>query len=495
MKNIFKIISLATVLSASIISCDLDRFPSDSIEQSQAFQTITDATTFNNGLYATLRERVYGTFTYSTDVQADLLNATLDYGNRNGSPHRWTTFLADDYTIANTWSDYYNAIANVNSFLDNVDKITTTTTDDAAKISLYKGDAYLIRAFYYHQLALRWAKDYEPSSASTDLGVPISLTYNITLKPKRSTVAEVYTQILADIAQAKTLLTTAGTKSATRLTKDCVLALEARVQLYMHNYTGAVATANSLIASGTYPLIKNATAFKAMWVNDVSTEVIFQVFLSQPNELGNTNSIYLGYNPTLDKYVPDFVPQKWVIDLYDNTDIRKAVYLEKKALYIQGTTYPDIYCINKYPGNPLLFTAATTNYQQKPKVFRIAEIYLISAEAAAQTTATEGAALSTLNELRTARGLTALTGVTGATLLDAIKDERVRELLCEGTRIDDLKRWKLGVVRKTPQNSDLITLGVDFDQKSVPAGDDKFVWGIPSNDIRTNPNLVQNKGW
>jgi starch-binding outer membrane protein, SusD/RagB family len=41
--------------------------------------------------------------------------------------------------------------------------------------------------------------------------------------------------------------------------------------------------------------------------------------------------------------------------------------------------------INKYPGNPALFTAASTNYQHKPKVFRVAEMYLIAAEADAQT--------------------------------------------------------------------------------------------------------------
>jgi hypothetical protein len=41
----------------------------------------------------------------------------------------------------------------------------------------------------------------------------------------------------------------------------------------------------------------------------------------------------------------------------------------------------------------------------------------------------------------------------------------------------------------------LITPGADFEQKSVPAGDDKFVWGIPANDKTTNPNIVQNNGW
>jgi hypothetical protein len=496
MKNTFKIFTLAALITVSAVSCNLDRYPYDSIEQSQSFQTMKDATTLNTGLYALLRQRVYGIYMFSTDVQADLLNATLDFGNRNGAPHKWTTFLADDYTIRDTWTGYYYAITNVNNVLDNIGKIVTAGATEDASIALYKGEAYLMRAFYYHQLIQRWGKDYEPSTAATDLGVPLVLAFDITLRPNRATIAEVYAQILADIAQAKNLLITAGAKSSNKLTKDCVTALEARVLLCMHNWTGAATAANSLISGGTYPLVNTATNFKKMWTDDTSTEVICQMFMSQPSELGTTiNNIYLGLNAALAKYVPDFVPQQWVIDLYQDADIRKNVYLEKKPLFIAGVNYPNIWCVNKYPGNPVLFTAATTNYQHKPNLFRVAEMYLISAEAAAQTTATESAALATLNQLRTARGLTALTGLTGTALMNSIKDERLRELLCEGTRLDDLKRWKMGVVRKAPQNLNLITPGADFEQKSVPAGDPKFVWGIPANDITTNPNMVQNSGW
>ena len=162
-----------------------------------------------------------------------------------------------------------------------------------------------------------------------------------------------------------------------------------------------------------------------------------------------------------------------------------------------GADYSDIICVNKYPGNPALFTTATTNYAHKPKIFRIAEMYLINAEAAAQISGSEATALSSLNAIRTARGLTALTGLTGTNLLNAVKEERTRELMFEGNRIDDLKRWKLGFERKTPQNINIIVTGADYNQKVVAAGDNKFVWGIPTNDITTNPAIAnqQNPGW
>lgn len=498
MKKIYNKLLLFLGVSLLAVSCDLERFPYDAIEQSQSFQTIKDATTMNNGLYATLRGRVYGLYMFSTDVQADLLNATLDFGNRNGFPHRWNGFLADDYTIRDTWRYYYDAISNINNILENSGKIAVSTQPDQALMDRYLGEAYFLRAYYYHQLVQRFAKDYEPSTAANELGVPLVLKFDIKLKPSRSSVEEVYQQMLSDLTQAETLLATVtGSQNSTKITRDCVTALKARVYLCMHNWTGAITAANSLISSGIYPLVTSAATFKNMWSTDAGNESILQLFASQPSELSNANNIYLGYNTQTQRYTPDFVPQQWVVNLYEATDIRRAAYLEQKPLTVQGINYSNIYLINKYPGNPALMVTSVPNYQHKPKIFRIAEMYLISAEAAAQSASTEAAALTTLNQLRTARGASSLTGLTGNALMDAIKNERVRELLCEGTRLDDLKRWHMGFARKAPQNTAFLNTGADYDQKIVTAGDDKFVWGIPKNDITTNPNIAnqQNPGW
>lgn len=498
MKRLIKLILGSALIIINAVSCELDRYPFDQIEQSQAFKTVDDATSLRNGLYSGLRGRLDGIFMFSTDVQADMLNATLDFGNRNGFPHRWNGFLADDYTIRDIWRGYYNELVNINNLINNIEMIEAADASEQEILDTYLGEAYLLRAFCYHQLILRFAKDYEPSSAATDPGVPLVLEFDVTLLPERASVENVYQQVLSDISKAKTYLASVeGYPDAGELTYDAALALEARVRLCMHDFAGATTAANSLINSGSYPLITTVSGLKAMWRDDTGTEVIFQYPLSAPNELANTNNIYLRYQAGLNKFAPDFVPQQWVVDMYEDTDIRKEVYLERKLVIIQGIDYPDIWLINKFPGNPDLFTGATTNHQQKPKVFRIAEMYLVSAEAAAQTPAGEGAALSTLNQLRVARGLLPLSGLSGSDLIDAIREERTRELICEGMRLDDLKRWHLGFSRSTPQNINLIETGPDYDQKTVAADNDKFVWGIPANDITTNPNIAgqQNPGW
>lgn len=493
MKNILKILLTTTVVALSVASCELDKFPFSGIEQSQSFLTIKDAEAHRNGLYNNLRARIYGIYTFSMDVQTNWLNATLDYGNRNGFPHKWTEFLSTDYTIRDVWQGYYASLANVNNLITNLPTIVTTTPADSAKLSRFIGEAHFLRAFYYHQLVQRWAKDYEPATAATDPGVPLVLTYDINLMPARASVADVYAQILTDLGVAKTRLeATPGAPNSSRITKDAVTALEARVYLCMHNWTAAVTAANALISSPTYTMVTTETAFKNMWQTDASTEDIFRLF-SSIAEGANTNSIYLGWSQANLVYTPDFVPTQSIVDLYDAADFRRAAYFIQGTVRVQGFDYPNTWVFNKYRGNPALYSGTQTNYHQQPKVFRMGEMYLISAEAAAMTPATEGAALATLNVLRSKRGLTDLVGLTGTALRDAIRLERTKELLGDGTSLDDYKRWNLGFTRGTPQNTAFLNLGVDFHLKTVLAGDDKFVWGIPSRDVTVNPNLTDRK--
>lgn len=475
----------------------LDLFPYNAIETSQSFKSVKDATTWNNGLYSDMRGRVYGSFDISQEVQAEYLNAALDYGNRNGNPHRWgTSFLADDGALSTAWQGYYFALRNVNAEIAGFETIPATTPADIATMNKYKGDAYLARAWYYSQLIVRFAKPYEPATASTDLGVPLVLTYDLNALPPRSTIKQVYDQILADIAQAKTLLSaTSGAQGSVKFTKDAAAALEARVRLYMQDWAGAMAAAQAVINTGIYPLITTATELSSYWTNDLPKETIMQIAVVKTTELANTNSIYLGYRAADGKYDPDFIPTQTILNTYAAADSRKSVYFKALPVIVAGIDYPGLTLVNKYPGNPALFTAATTNYQHAPKVFRIAEMYLIYAEAAQRAGgANEALALTTLNQLKVARGLTPFVG-TGGALQQEIRDERTRELAFEGFHLWDLKRWHLGFTRGTPQNLGPVVNTTNFLGLVIAADDPKFVWGIPTNDAGINKNLVQNTGW
>jgi hypothetical protein len=504
MKNIKIGLAIGMLALTAFTSCKkLELTPFTAIPTEDAFKTVRDAQTWNNGIYAFLRGRQYGAYTITQDVQADQLNASLAYGNRNGAPHRWgDSFQAGETT--DKWSAYYSAIANINLIIQGYTTITPNTAAETASLNKYKGDAYLARAYYYHQLALRFCKAYNPTTATTDLGLPLVLTYINPIYaelPSRATLKATFDQILADIAIAKPLLSsTAGVQGAVSFNIDVANALEARILLDMQDWTGAYNLSNALIVGNKYPLLNTAAALKAYWHTDTRQESILQLFTSTAAGEGvNTNSIYLGFTVgtggAANYFTPDFIPTKKILDTYADNDFRKAIYFEPKRVIIENITYNNtIQLVNKYPGNPALFTSTNTNYAHAPKVFRIAEQYLIAAEAAANG-GNPSNALTALNALRVSRGLEALVGLTGTPLTQAIRDERTRELAFEGFRLFDMKRWGLGFTGREAQNVNVINTGANFNLLTIDAANPKFTWGLPPSEITINSNLTQNPGW
>src|SRR5690606_5107530 len=336
----FKYILSALALSASLASCDIEKFPYDSISQEMAFQSVSDAEKWNNNFYAQLRGRIYGVYTLPQDIQSDMLNATADFGNNYGAVHRWAEeFNSDNYQVRDVWVGYYGALKNINESIAKFPTISAVTDADKAKLNQYLGDAYAIRAYYYLNLVLRYSKAYNANTAATDLGVPLVLTFDLKESPKRASVKETYDQILSDINQSKTLLANVnGSVGATKFTIDAVYALEARVKLYMNDLPGAAEAAEKVIKTDKYKLYTTAEDVKSIWATDKTQETIFQLFASL-NERPNTNDSYYNYEASTDTYRSYFIPSKWVLDMYDAIDFRKNAYFKEVDLYQQGKKY------------------------------------------------------------------------------------------------------------------------------------------------------------
>ncbi|WP_316797098.1 RagB/SusD family nutrient uptake outer membrane protein [Pedobacter agri] len=494
MKNIILGLVGAAMTLTAITSCKkLDLKPYDAVDISTGFNTVLDAKYWNSGIYAALRGRVYGSYNVLQEVQGDQLNASIDFGNRNGAPHRWGSFLNND-DFAGIYQGYYSGLSNVNVVIKGYEQIQASAGAQTDSLNTYKADARMARAYYFHELVKRFAKAYNPATAASDLGIPLVTEFDLAAKPARATVKATYDQILADLAFAKSLNTKrANLRGARYFTPDAVLALEARVKLDMQDWQGAYDAANTLIASGRYPLYTTAAGLKSYWATDATQEDIMRINATLA-ETVNTNAIYLGLNGAAGFFAPDFIPTQTVVDSYDAADLRKGVYFEQKLIRMQGINYPNVWLVNKFPGNPALFTTQYTNYQNANKIFRIGEVYAIAAEAAANLSQS-GNALTALNALRTARGLTALSGLTGTTLINEVRAERTRELNFDGFHLFDLKRWGLGFTRGTAQVTAAVQNSTGFTGLTIAASDPKFIWGLPTNDIILNPNLVQNPGW
>lgn len=518
MKKIFLTI-FAT--GALLTSCDMNELPAGSLSDETAIQTLEDATNFRNGIYNNIRGISAGTAISRPEIQADLFIGTIVNGNQNGSISLGS-ITSSTTDIAGFWSAPYSAIAAVNYFLPRVESLLSNENiSDDARITLerYRGEAHWARAYYYYFLTEKYCNSYtvvDPNAADT--GVPLVTEYHpsgdYATYPGRATLAEVYTQIEKDLDIAYTDLDNfeksgiAGADenlqpNAAYLSTYTVTALQARIALLKGEWDKALAKAEILIGTnGSSPFsLTDDMSYDSMWTSDEGDELIFVPFGNQTQAsavpdtgsawLTNSNGVYL------------YVPTSTVLSLYDQfDDIRYDSFFRDAFLLVNGET---VLCPSfvKFPGNPVFNTGSSNAFRNKPKPFRLSEMYLIAAEAAAMSSNNQTAkANKYLNDLRRARIYAyADENHAGQELIDAIRVERCKELIGEGFRISDLRRWGLGFTRKadyTGAYSDLrpalVAAGINV--RYTP-GDYRFVLPIPTNEMDTNPQLKghQNPGY
>lgn len=433
------------------------------------------------------------------DYYTDLFNETGQSGNRGGFFSRWQIHY-DDQDVNSNWNMYYSIVASVNFALEKADEALAAEPENAEVLNALKGELYFFRAYFMHQLALRFCQDYDPAKADTQLGVPCPVKYDALAKLNRGTLAATYQRITDDIKSAETLVKTAGAANSGKVTVDAVTALKAQVALQMHDYANASTYAKSLYTK--YPLATKAADLKAMWDLDESSETIFQINLTKQT-LALVGDLAYDYtwgdwSEEEQTYIfdPAYVPEQWVCNLYDASDWRYGIYVgpnRTKSIAADAAEQAKL-CL-KFKGNENLFSKEhVLTYANMPKIFRVAEMYLIDAEAQYRTEG--GDALAPLNALRKARGLAGLSS-TGDELFAEIKKECVREFIGEGRRLFDLKRWGDGF-KRDGQAAYLSQLkgGTTVYEMEVQANNPKLVWPIPQQEGTNNPNIgQQNEGY
>lgn len=505
------------ITAAGITSCDMEKYPYSAVEESQYMTTMTDFSNARVGLYSYYRSITTGGYILTQEIQGDDFQASANFSNTYGNQYRWD-FQTTDGNIASIWSAYYSLIARCNYFLDAYEKvqngeIESLSESDIKLIACYAGEAYFTRAYSYYQLATLFCKAYDTSSAENEYGLPLQLTYNSSATdaskyPGRSSLKATFEQITSDLNNANSLVDETSTVASDQdpvnyITKDVVTAMRARVALWMKDYDTAISTSTSLITGGKYPLISDAETFRNMWVMDMGSEVIWQIFMEAPNELGNTmGTLFWGQYRNGEAQTMDFLPSQNLIDLYDQNDIRLSAFFAPYHLVLSTGAEGDVYIFDKYPGNPDIYnnTNVDNHYINKSKPFRIAEQYLIAAEAYLGKNDVTNASIY-LNDLRRARIANYSDQTYTAISAElAVQDERHKELVGEGFRLIDLKRWGLGLNRANAyQQSDMVLQpgGTNTTALSKSADDFRFVWPIPKDEYDANPQIhgQQNEGY
>ncbi|WP_294606393.1 RagB/SusD family nutrient uptake outer membrane protein [uncultured Bacteroides sp.] len=502
-----KILFALLMVGALVTSCDMDKKPYGSLDNDTAIQNLNDCRRFRNGLYASMRSLTTGGYVNYPEIQMDIFQGVTTNGNRIGEFSNGN-INSSTRDIATIWGNIYSIINSANFIINKMDEMLTNneyTAEEHAELARYDGEAKFVRAYCYYWLADHYCSTYSASIAqSPGRGLPLVTVYNPTgdssKYPGRSTQDETYKLISDDLTDAYNALLEYEKSdnefvapNAAYLSSYAVLALQARIALLKGDNATALSKAEEIIKSQIYKLAE-ISAYEAMWTKDEGTEAIFRPFMSS-TELGSSlGGAYL--STKLDG--ADYIPTYDILNMYDEEDVRFDAFFTVWELAVDGNDVP-AYVFKKYPGNESLKTTATPNYVNMPKMFRMGEIYLIAAEAAATTNQT--LANKYLNELRSKR-IADYEEINYADqiLVQQIRSERLKELIGEGFRMSDLRRWGIGFQRNPdhPENPDINNILVPNGKElAYPAGDYRFVWPIPSAEMETNPQLAgqQNPGY
>ena len=475
-----------------------------------------------------------------------------------------STFKLYDYsrniassTTEYTWELGYRVIGNCNKIIEIIQGLGNESTREQ---TIMMGENYYLRALSYFLLVNEFAQPYS-NNPTQNPGLPLKLTSDPNDLPQsRSTVAEVYDQVVLDLKDAITYLTLQQgetPKSNIYATKEAAEALLARVYLYMENWDGAWEMANKVITSGRFELERgNRFATYSQLIPEDNKETIFAVRRTLDKDddgYSRMGSMYIRIDGSgweemspssrylellelhlnandmpqdlrskfivkryVEDGVADYTPVGYPNNVYEDWTFAYAVKqantanyeykqldVEKQAdgtflitkdaskfqsatiqeeAYNTGTRY---YVVgqdgNKYIGRiePKVFDASTKrgksslflvyainkcSYQEQSKhlwspiISRLAEMYLIRAEANYEKGGSVQATLDDINILRERAGIPEWTMENIATAESGnpkdvhkiIEEERMLELAWEGHRRFDVFRWRHTMDRRSP---------------------------------------------
>lgn len=452
-----KYVLVLFVMIAGASCTKLDFKPIDTIPPEQAFRNISD---INMGLLGAYAMVDYSMISLSTIV-SDEATFPVENSVGNNDAFRWL-YNSGSGSVTSLYSDYYRAIDRVNRTIAGMDLLTFIGTD-VPTANRYRGELLALRAYLHFELLRAYAEAYQPGAMGVPYMKKSALGY-----PARDNFEVVIAAANEDLIAAKALIP--GTfNDKTRITKLAVSAMQARVALYAKNWTDAITYATEVISAAP---LASKEQFPGIWKDANDDEVIWKL-----KRVGTTDSNVGGLFYRQTGEIVLYAPAFKLIGAFDQVnDLRYPAYVK----FDPGRTgTKSKYLVNKYIGGTA--TPGLTDI----KMFRTGEMYLIRAEAEAEST---GDAAGDLNKLRAARINGYVDAVfSGKTaLIEAIYTERFKELALEGHRYFDLRRRKLSIERLAADAAGAGSALV------LPSTQAQYALPIPAIEISVNKNTFQN---
>ncbi|MCK7509015.1 MAG: RagB/SusD family nutrient uptake outer membrane protein [Desulfobacterales bacterium] len=406
----------------------LDLQPTDSIPAELAIQNETDLKSAILGCYDAMQSDSYygrGLLIINEIGTDNAYNggSIIEFGQINNY-----NVLADNLYLDGLWTAPYIAINRCNTVIYYLDKLNLSND----KKNTYLAEILFIRALNYYNLT-RLFKDVplklNPTFSESDLNIPVSAQ------------SDIYTQILTDLNFANGKIANTSSYVATDL---AVKTLLAKIHLELGNYNNAITYADTVIASNK-KLVDN---YSTLFTTEGNTESIFE--LSYTDIISDKNRLAEYCFPPNLKGRYEIAPETNLLNSFETNDIRKSLFLG-----------PIPYC-NKYEN----ITGGSDNVY----IFRLAELFLLRAEARARQNGNIALIRNDINTIRNRAGLDSIFNNSYSELLIIIEQERRHEFAFEG------HRW-----------FDLVRTGRADEILGIP--ENKYYFPIPLSEVNTNDEI------
>ena len=493
----FKYILLSITIGAALglTGCSedfLETVPTQSVSATTISETLDGLYIALNGIHRNMVSQFLSNqgmgsepgFMVCREAEGD--DFTWDTQSWHQTYMQWAPNMSETSSYnAGFWRTYYQFILNANLILEGLEKNFSESAEPKAKY--IKGEALCIRAWAHFNLVQLYAKRYDASGNNSQDGIPYRESSE-SVPMTRTSVADVYSKLNADLDHAIVLLEGYKPAEVTHYSQSAAYGLKARVTLAQQNYAvaaeNAVAAIKGAEASGARLMTKDqlmhgftniTTATKesmyaAKTLDDQT--VYFYSFYAYMTWNFNSSSIRTGIKCI----------SSTTYDLMSLTDLRRQWWDPTGTAGVPASNY------NKRAYQNRKFTARSTADAVGDVAFmRLSEMYLTAAEAYARS-GNDDLAKQYLKLFLAERDPDYTdSNNTGAALSEEIMNHRRIELWGEGFRWFDLKRLHLDVNR-TGTNYSQVFAGFLFKDKDA----DGWMYEIPKAETDYNPLCTKN---
>lgn len=463
MKTLYIKISCFSILMVLILvvsSCDsfvnVD-LPESQLNSEAVFEDYTTANTAVTDLYSKIRDAGFlaGNNSGLSDKLGNYTDEMIAYGDPTNTSFNfyYNSILPTTPEVASYWNLAYNQIYASNAVIEGVSNSTGLTLDQKNQLT---GEALFTRALLHFYLVNLYGDI--PYITQTD--------YRKNSVVTRMPVKEIYANIINDLQESILLLKeNSSGPQRTRPDRFAAKALLSRTYLYFGAYAEASNEASSILnQTALFHLEQDLN--QVFLIN--SSETIWQ--LQSANQGQNTHEgshfIFQSLPP------PSVALTHALVDSFPLEDLRRFSWIKSVTNSVSTSYHPFKYKEQNY-------TAVSAEYSV---VFRLAEQYLIRAEARAIQGDLIGAK-EDLNKIRNRSGLQNTEAVSKVEILKEVLQERKLEFFSEhGHRFFDLKRYD----------------ELDGQLSTVKPGwkSTNRLFPLPKDELGTNPNLrPQNPGY